>query len=249
MAFIFPPLQSTTSSISIAAPIKLQLPASFCFQSFQSVPLFHAHRFELITNSKLQFVWLYYFGSQTTNGHAYAASSSVGGAYANGPSTGASRNVGGFNQYGSKDNSYNNQAYNTGGRLHGLETSSPEIRYPDAPSNPRMSPSPQNGVRGFGPAPTSPQHANNPYRSSVAQTGTGTGPASTMADESVSAPTEYPYRARAIYSYDANPDDANEISFAKHEILEISDVSGRWWQARKQNGDTGIAPSNYLILL
>ena len=37
----------------------------------------------------------------------------------------------------------------------------------------------------------------------------------------------------------ASPDDPNEISFSKGEVLEILDKNGKWWQARKSDGTVG----------
>ncbi|KAJ2892724.1 Transmembrane osmosensor [Coemansia aciculifera] len=58
--------------------------------------------------------------------------------------------------------------------------------------------------------------------------------------------TSIVYKARALYPYEANPDDPNEVSIAKEEIILVIDDSGKWWQVKKEDGSVGIAPSNYL---
>ncbi|KAN0135231.1 hypothetical protein V8E53_007122 [Lactarius tabidus] len=66
---------------------------------------------------------------------------------------------------------------------------------------------------------------------------------------SYSQPVMVLYMAKALYAYTASRDDPNEISFHKGEILDIIDNSGKWWQARKEDGTLGIAPSNYLQII
>jgi SHO1 osmosensor len=175
-----------------------------------------------------QLVWIFYYGSKPSASHrTYVDSFAL---HKEKPSSRASRGVSngfglnngsGANRPDASINSNQTPQMYTSAQLNGFETSSPVTGYPGGP------------IGGMS-------------RNSQPTMGTGAGdeggpPAATG--------QEYPYRAKAIYSYEANPDDANEISFAKHEILEVSDVSGRWWQAKKENGETGIAPSNYLILL
>ncbi len=117
----------------------------------------------------------------------------------------------------------------TSAQLNGFETSSPVSGYPGGLAGQQSNTSQQ---RFGGPRAASPP----------GQTPTTAAPMGGLAEQhhdprnDVSSPTEYPYSAKAIYSYEANPDDANEISFTKHEILQVSDVSGRWWQAKKEDG-------------
>ncbi|SAM04269.1 hypothetical protein [Absidia glauca] len=58
--------------------------------------------------------------------------------------------------------------------------------------------------------------------------------------------TDAKNNAIALHPYTANPDDPNELSFHKGEVLEILDRRGNWWQARKQDQTIGIVPSNYV---
>ena len=179
-------------------------------------------------------MWIFYFGSQPQSSHRAFVDS-----FALHKDRHSSRQSARSQVYRRQEASISQTAaapqMYTSAQLNGFETSSPVSGFPGGPigaSDKRMS-----SQQRFGPT----------LGAGAAQ---GSRSQNITPQSSTDAPSaEYPYRARALYSYEANPDDANEISFSKNEILEVSDVSGRWWQAKKENGETGIAPSNYLILL
>eukprot|EP00842_Homolaphlyctis_polyrhiza_P001628 jgi/Hompol1/2466/HPOL_000085-RA len=60
-------------------------------------------------------------------------------------------------------------------------------------------------------------------------------------------------KAKALYTYEANPEDPTEVSFTKGEILTVLETKGKWWKVSKSLAGgasvEGIAPSNYLQLL
>jgi SHO1 osmosensor len=86
---------------------------------------------------------------------------------------------------------------------------------------------------------------NSPNSPLMAGVGAGAPPEATDNGN----PEIFTYKAKALYAYTQSPDDPNEISFTKGELLDIMDNNGKWWQARKADGTTGIAPSNYLQII
>lgn len=84
----------------------------------------------------------------------------------------------------------------------------------------------------------------------MAGVGAGAQPGAPLPEQSSSPGAEtVSYKAKALYAYTASPDDPNELSFTKNEILDIVDKQGKWWHARKADGTVGIAPSNYLQII
>lgn len=190
-------------------------------------------RFTTATNNT-QIVWIFYFGSTPQSTHrGYIDSFALHKEQQRG-STRNSRPISPHYAPGGQETTHVGnhapQMY-TSAQLNGFETSSPVSGYPGGLVGQ------QSSQQRFGQGARSASPTN--------QTPTAAVPMGGIAAEhhdprnDVTSPTEYPYRAKAIYSYEANPDDANEISFSKHEILEVSDVSGRWWQAKKETGETG----------
>lgn len=59
----------------------------------------------------------------------------------------------------------------------------------------------------------------------------------------------YPVLVRGIYDYNASPDDANELSFKRGEMLRVENTLGNWWLGRNSRGEVGMCPSNYLEIV
>ena len=63
------------------------------------------------------------------------------------------------------------------------------------------------------------------------------------------ADAEFVLRAKARRTYHADPSDKKVVSFKKHDVLHVADISRNWWVVQNPAGQTGVAPSNFRELL
>ncbi|KAJ7136402.1 hypothetical protein C8R43DRAFT_1097936 [Mycena crocata] len=127
-----------------------------------------------------------------------------------------------------------------GPRMPQIPTSQP----PEPPVSPRPRPLPAAGALAGTPDVLS---AEAVHRMELVLFNAGFGDKPAPLDDG--AAVGAPLRAKALHAYTGSPDDPNELSFAKGEILEIEDQEGKWWEAKKSDGTLGIVPSNYLVMI
>ena len=51
-----------------------------------------------------------------------------------------------------------------------------------------------------------------------------------------------------MFAYAASPEDSNEVSFAKGDLLEVVDNTGKWFQVRTPSGQTGVSFAILILL-
>jgi hypothetical protein len=56
-------------------------------------------------------------------------------------------------------------------------------------------------------------------------------------------------KAWARESYSAPLWCSNDLSFKKHEFLELAFCGGLWWMARNEDGEIGVVPADHLVIL
>lgn len=93
------------------------------------------------------------------------------------------------------------------------------------------------------------EHDPHTYMSSTTNGYTDTTMGGTSVLYSEVGDDHFQFRAKALYGYKADESDAYEISFDQGEFLKVSDIEGRWWKAKRANGQVGIIPSNYVQLI
>lgn len=160
--------------------------------------------------------------------HSMQSHAAPGGGYAPSPTMGSM----GGNQMGAMNNSRSGTPL----QQAPLQQQQPQSNYVSAPSTQATMPS-QSAPSAMPSSLTSnPNMTVVPGGPSTAVGQTATGGQQAISNQKL------PFDMKASFSYTASPDDPNEISFVKGEILTILDNSGKWFSARKMDGQEGIVP-------